>query len=69
MVAGGRYISGSSLVVLDNVEIIDIESTRSSCSFSSLPMHSFGLLGFFDFNENAVVCGGHDGSTPYKYNI
>jgi hypothetical protein len=62
MVAGGINTIG----VTNIVEIIDIESTRSSCSlFPSLPMNSYGSKGYFGFNENALICGGYLGGHGY----
>ncbi len=41
------------------VEIIDLESTSSKCSFvSQFPINLFGQMGYFGFQNNPLVCGG-----------
>ena len=55
LVAGGDTATGST----SNVEIIDLETTRSNCSnLQLMPNIAYGLSGYFGYNNNPLVCGG-----------
>ena len=58
LVAGGV---GSVDVSFNDVEIIDLESSATTCqSFTSLPITTHSGIGGLGFGEEPFVCGGHD---------
>ena len=64
LVAGGSNALGYT----NNVEIIDIETTRSNCpNFPVLPVYGYGKIGLFGYNNNPMVCGGYYVGNYYKY--
>ena len=64
MAGGGDTAIG----LTKNVEIIDLETTKSNCpNLPFLPKAGYGQMGHFVYKSNPLVCGGYYNSAYYKF--